>query len=385
VTALRAVGRRGAPASGTVDRVWRVLFSCLPCVAACGRVGFDAVIPTEPGMDPALGALRCGESRTVGEPAAVPLGLGLVATSTGAIVAWSDAAPGTTLEGTRLGITADAIASSSAFSVQLPQPVGDFGLVGDGDTGYMLSAAVGSGALLVPLDAELAAGTPTRISGAITWHALAEPIATGAGLAVAWVDAGAVRFSRVSAGGAILGPSFSKPAGSAVSVRRAARRHIAAWTDPGGGCAVWALDEEFEPVVADPVVHLPAGACLHPAITRHDVGTNLLAWVDAGDAHAQLGTDTDLVGAQLAIGSNADDVDVAVAPGGFFVAASSRDTLRAGHVRPDATGWTAFAAIPRVRGSPIRLVAQPPGALVASIDDTAGTPQVQLTRLCEPL
>jgi hypothetical protein len=355
----------------------------LVCVVGCGRVAFDEV--AEPGANPALGPLACGASRVISDLPAVPLGLGLVSTGTGAIVVWSGGIAGTTLQGARLAIAAHEIVDSQPLSIELPRAVAELGLVGDGDTRYLVSGAVGGIATFVVLDSTLTAGPPVRLAAAITGHAVAEPIVGGSAMVAAWTDASATRFSQLDATGAPIGAGFTQPAGREVSIRRVAQLHIAVWAASGGGCQVWALDAGFVPVVPEPVTHLPGGSCLRPAITRHaGQATNLLAWITDGDARGQLGTDTQFVGGELDLAAGADDLDIATAPSGFFVTVAASDTLITGYLHVDGRGATGFAKRPHVPGSPVRVVAHGAGALVASIDSPAGVAQLVVTRLCEP-
>ncbi len=367
--------------SGSVVAVWRPIIAAAVCVAGC-RSGFERNAPE---ADPAIGPLTCGSSRVVGSLSAVPLGLGLAATKDGAIVAWTAGAAGTTLFTTRLAIDGDEIISADATPTTLPQPIGDFGLVGDGDARYLLSAQLPAGALFVPVDSALKAGGASMVPGAsITHHAVAEPITAGSAFAAIWIESGQARLSQLDATGAPTGMVHARPAVRDAAVRRGAQRHIIAWTPAVAGCDVWAFDARFTPLLPDPLLHMPGDECLRSAITRHDVGTNLLAWLAGGGAHAQLGTDTDVVGAELAIGASADDLEIATAGAGFFVAVSSGDAILPGYVRTDATGWTTLSPVPHVRGSPLRLIPYLRDALLVSVGDPASEPQLRLTRLCEP-
>jgi hypothetical protein len=358
-------------------------------LAACGRVGFDAAADRPP-ADGAVGgevALRCGDTRAIATLGAAPLGLALVVSASGAVVMWSAAAATSQLSGVRLGIADDAITSTTTLSTSLPQPVTRFSLAADGDARAMVVAAVTGGALILPLDGALQPGLTWSIqpsTGALA-HAIAPPVVPGAEFVIAWVAGSQVRFSQVDAGGAPVGTLHVAPAGRDPAVRRAAQRQIVAWTAGGtAGCAVWAFDAGFAAVRVDPLVHAPGGTCVAPVITRHDVGTNLLAWIDGGAAHAQLGTDTAIVGDELAIGAGGDAVEVSLAPSGFFVAVTAGGSILPGYVRSDATGWTPLPAVPHAPGSPIQLVEDGRGALLASIAGPPAEPQVWITRLCEP-
>lgn len=358
----------------------RILASAIG-LAACGRVGFEELAPG-PGS---VGALACGDSLAVAALPEVPLGLDLVATSGGAIAAWSRGAPAAELAGTRLALAGDEVVSAEPWSTELPQAIGAFGLAADGDARFLLAAQLAGGALFAPLDGKLATvGAWTIEDGlALTSRAVAEPLAPAGPFVAAALEGGEVAISRLDAAGASTGTVHRRPAGRDAAIRRAAKRHFLVWAAPVSGCAVWAFDERFDPVLPDPLVHAPAGACQQPAITRHDAGVNLIAWLDGGDAHAQLGTDTDYVGAELSIGADADRVDLAVAPSGFFLAVASGGAAFASHVRVDATGLRTLASVPHLRGAPVRLISHGDGALLATIEEPASRPKLWLTRLCE--
>lgn len=394
MTRCESTTRRARRARRAILIVWIavrrgvLLFAWL---CGCGRLGFDGrpAIDADPGSDDAAlgapGPLGCSAPRTIAELPSVPLGLGLVATGDGAVIAWSAGVASAALVGRRLAIRDAAITASTPLSVTLPQPVGDFGLVADGDARFLLGAQIGGGALFVAFDSALAAQASSVVPGAeVTSHAVAEPVLAGGAFAAGWTAGDEAVFSLLDAQGAPTGTSHRQPAGREVALRRVAQRHMAVWRSPAIGCAVWGFDIGFVPVVPAAVDHVPGGACARPAITRHAGGINLLAWIAAADASAQRGTDSDIVGGELALGAGADDLDLALAPSGFFFAVAAGETARSGHLERAASELTAFAELPRIRGSPLRLVAHGDGALLAWIGGSASRPELMLTRLCEP-
>ncbi len=349
------------------------------CLAACGRLGFDEA------EAPDHGALACGESRELTGLSAVPLGLGLVSIPGGALVAWSQGVLSDRLEGKRIRFDGDRIASLEYRSATLPDEIGEFALAADGDAHFLLLAQVPAGVLLVPLDGDLTAMPPTTIGGnaQITRDSIAGPIDAGAPFVVAGSAGAEAVISRHDAAGAPIGPTLREPGAGAAAIRRTGRRHMVTWTEPGQGCAVWGFDDRFNPLIPSPLVHLPAGACQQPVITRHDAGVNLLAWIAGADAHGQLGTDDTVVGMELSLGLAADALDLTPAPSGFFTAVASGPAIHPGHVRTDATGWRSLRSVDHVPRAPFRLISLDGGALLASIGATDGAPHLQLTRLCE--
>lgn|GEM_PF-7081819 len=391
-----------------MGRARAALGIAIGCLAACGRVGFDGAagpgdaagsidgaapgdgaLPDGADPTPGPGILVCGGSIVVGRPDALPLGLGLVSTPMGVVAVWTQGAPAvsiTALTGVRLAIAGDRITASTQVAALLSDAIGDFALVGDGDRRFLLAAQVATGARFIPLDANFQPTGSRLISGiAITAHGIAEPLAPGGPFVAGWVESGDARFAQLDATGAVTGQVVTQPSAADVAVRHAASRAVISWTTPDAtGCGAWALDAHFAPVIATPVIHAPGGPCQRSAITRDDVGTNFLMWIAGGGAHAQLGTDTDTVGTDLALGAPANDLEITTAPTGFFYAFTSGGNVAPGHVSVDATKVRGFAAVPHVAGSSIRMVAHDDGALLLSVAAPAGRVEVSLTRLCEP-
>jgi len=318
-----------------------------------------------------------------------PVGIGLVTTATGALVVWTTAIGNTvrtTLFGLQLVITGDQIASSTSVSAFLTERFTDFGFVGDGARRFLLSATTAGGAMYQALDAGLQPiGSSVRSGATISSHGVAEPIAPGGPFVAGWVEGGDVLVAEIDDAGNPAGPIVRRPSAVDVAVRQAVRRDVIAWTTPDAtGCGVWAFDDGFAPLLPDPLIHMPAGPCEKSAITRHEAGTNLLMWIAGGAAFGQLGTDTDVVGAQLSLGRTADDLELVVAPTGFFYAIASSETVQLGHVTVDGSRVTALGAVPHLPGSAIRLVAYPGGALLLGAGTFASVPVLSLTRLCDP-
>jgi hypothetical protein len=351
-------------------------------LAACGRAGFDARDPEPP---PVPIPLACGDSRPIADLPAVPLGLGLAATDATAVAAWSGAVPAAGLDGLRLELAGDELTVVHAWSAALPEPIGAFSLAG-GDARYVLRAQVAAGALAVPLDAALAAASAWTLQpgATIASHAVAEPIAAGGRFAAAGIENGAATFSLLDEAGAATGTVHRRSAAGEVSIHRGDRRHTVTWTAPGGGCAVWAFDAAFTPVLPDPLIHEPGGECLRAGITRHGSGINLLAWIDGGAVHAQLGTDTDTIGGKLVLAEDPEDLELAVSPTGFLVASATGAAIEISYVPTADDGFRTRPAVPHLPGTPIRMVSNRDGALLASVGTSASTPQLWLTRLCEP-
>lgn len=361
-------------------------------LAGCGRLGFDGA-GSGPGpadgsdAEPAIGALACGQTRVIAELPELPLGLELVATGDGAIAAWTTAGAAGTLAGVKLAMSSDSIVAADRLMAALPGPVAGFGLVADGAR-MMLSAQTTSGALIAPLDATLQpTGAATTRDVQITTRAVAEPSAPGGPFIAAWIDGEEALVSELDASGAPIGTLYQKPAGHDVAIRHAAQRDVLVWSAADGGCVVWAFDVGFMPVLADPLVYPPGGSCQRSAITRDAdaTGTNLLAWLDQGTAHAQLGTDTDMVGGELMLNAATDDIDIATSATGFFVANASNDAVLPAYVGLDGTVRALFTTVPHVRGSPLRLIEHGPDALLISVGEApSAAQQILLTRLCVP-
>lgn len=371
--------------------VWRVTALAIGCVA-CGRIGFDGeAVPDgdarmSDGGARVIDALACGEPRTVATPTAVPLSLGLVAGARDVAAAWSFLGD-VRLHGVRVTVSGAAKDAIDALEGALPANAQWFDLVSDGDARLVLAASVPTGAFYQPLDRALqpTAGSFQRANATIAPHSVAAPTSAGGRFVADWLEGGDAQLAQLDVGGA-FGTPLRRAAGGPVAIRDAALRDVIAWpsTSPAG-CAVWALDASFAPVVAAPLVHAPAASCQQPAITRHAVGVNLLLWIDAGAAHGQLGTDTNTVGDQLELGA-ADALELATSPTGFFYAVADDARVRVGHVLSDATQRAAITELAHIPGTPIRVVEYGREAVLASIavDATNGALALQLTRLCAP-
>ncbi len=371
-------------------------------MSGCGRLGFDAVgggpgvDDAAPAVDDAInapGTLACGSSQMLIELPALPLGLGLAPIAGGFVVAWTPASASgdnTKLLGLRLRLAGEDILSVDELGVQLPQPVAGFGLVSDGAERLMLSAEVAGGALFVPLGADLSfpGSWALRTNAALTGHGAAAPVAPGGAFGAGWTtNDGDIQLAQLDDQGAPDGVILTQPAGRSIAIRTAAERYVMAWRAPNDtGCAVWAMDRSLEPVLPDPLIHAPAGACGQPAITRHDAGINMLMWIVDGQAWAQLGTDTDTIGNQVGLDA-ADAIELAPAPTGFFFAMAAGSVLQPAHITLDASQIVLLDTAPdapRAPGTPLRLVPDGEGALLLTAAAPSGAPGLWLTRLCEP-
>ncbi|MBC7973748.1 MAG: hypothetical protein H7138_02100 [Myxococcales bacterium] len=371
-------------------------------MSGCGRLGFDAATggpvldDAAPAVDDAIpigapGTLACGSSRRLIELPALPVGLGLVPISGGFVAAWTPTTAtgaNTKLLGLRLRFAGEDILSVDPLGVQLPERFTGFGLVSDGADRLMLSTEVSGGALFVPLGADLSfPGLWTlQVNAVLTGHGVAEPAAPGGAFAAGWTNLdGEVQLALLDEQGSADGKILDQPTGRALAIRAASGRYVTAWTAPAqAGCVVWAVDDGFDPLLPDPLLHAPAGSCEQPAITRHDSGINLLMWIADGQARVQLGTDTDTVGNQLRINAGADAIEISTAPTGFFYAIAAGPEVQPGHIVLDASRIFALPNVPRAPGTPIRLVPDGDGALLLTVATTVNEPGLWLTRLCEP-
>lgn len=386
--------------------MWRVFVVAISSLG-CGRIGFDVG-----GSGPsdaadavttiaAVGPLLCGAPRVIAEPAAVPVGVGLVATTDGVLAVWTTAGPsaaaGIELDGVQLSLGPDAVTAGHGVSSRVPIDAVDFGLVSDGApppaTRFMLSSMVDRGSIFVALDAALQPIASTNRPGVyVGRHAVAAPAAPGGRFFAGWLEGPDAAFSALDAAGAPTGtiyrraaePEPDQAAPSSVSVQHADARDVAVWRT-GGGCAVWAFDDATTtPVISEPRVYAPSGACARSTITRHPDGINLLAWVADAGLNGQLGTDTTTVGGGFRVESAPASIEIATAPRGFFLAAALSDGVLSNHVRSDGTGATPLAAVPHVQAAPFRLVEHGRDALLLTVGLGTGHPQLLLTRLCEP-
>jgi hypothetical protein len=257
----------------------------------------------------------------------------------------------------------------------------------------MLSAMVGASAIFVPLDSAVQpTAQTTRPDATVTSHALAEPVTPGGPFVAAWSEGGLAQIAQLDPAGAVTGGILQQPGAREVAVRRGDARQVLGWrTADDTGCGLWALDDRFTPVIADPLIYSVTATCQHSAIGRHDAHVNLLVWIDGSmaEAHGQRGTDDEVVGAQLELGSGADALELATTPAGFFLAVGAGEAIQTSFVIPtlpvSGDGLVMLGRIPqRVAGTPVRMVGHGSDALVLSIGASGDRPQVRLTRLCAP-
>lgn len=357
-------------------------------LGGCGRLAFE--VHDDAGDDLGSGASQgfaCNTSRTLIAPAVVPIDVALNVAPTEAIAAWSDGSP--TLAAIRFDLATDARAM---FSAARPFAVSQLGLIGEGDS-YLIAQPAGQGTgdvVFEVLDSELQtrAHGQSLFSHRVSRRATAAPSSSGGPFAAVWTNASSSEVTMVQIGrdGARTNPR-TYSGSQAAEIRFIAQRYMLVWSVAPGGCAVFGLDDAFAPLLAAPRIHVPAGDCEQPAITRHASsagiieGTNLLTWRNGAALHGQLGTDTETVGGDLLLASTSDASDIAVAPTGFFLAIADAGITRISHLRIADFARTPLVEISRLPGSPLSLRERGDEALLLSV---AADKSLQLTRICEP-
>jgi hypothetical protein len=360
----------------------RALASTL-LLAACGRIDFD--LPAEASPPPGE-AYACGQTSRLTRLPAAPSGIAVAGTTGGVVVAWSQGTPD--LSGVWVPIGDDGLGAVEPWTSSVPYPIGDFGLVTDDGDRYLLSVLLPNATAYVALDSTRAVVTSRMINGRRSSNRGAAPPLVREGLfTVAGIEGTDAAFVQLEADLRPVGTSYSSPGSSGVSIRGAGGRHYATWASAGSGCAAWAFEQDFTPSLLAPVTLPEAGACQQPLMARSD-DTNLLVWLDGGQARGQRGSDTAVLGDPLSFGAPTDGLEVAaVAADGFITAAAAGGRTDLWFVPRLAGDPVPLAPVPHRGATPIRLIERGDDALLVSLrgeDEDEGGLRLQLTRVCRP-